>query len=447
MPGNSDQASPDRATYVASGPDLRSAVGPMPDDELLPVQLVFAGSSIERAEVTRRLDECGVGGARIDAGDPALASWLAACSSDLLIVPTGLAWLAPERGGVRRGSVLDLLMFSDPHRPSVRAQRRILDADPARVRLVVGAPARLSELRERFAAVTGGAPVEDEFGPFVARQGRLALEREERALAGRRYKVPRLVAEEIGQSARFRGTVETLARSLDKPGAEVMVEATNALDEMVASHGRLAIDVWDEFAGWMARAYELGVDERGLERVRELDRDHALVFLPSHRSYLDPMVLRHALARHGFAPNHTLGGVNVAFWPIGPIARRSGMVFIKRSFRDAPVHKAVLREYIAYLLRKRFNLEWYIEGGRSRTGKLRPPRYGLLTYVIDAFRGRSRARGLSRAGVDRLRPTPGSGHDGRRGSRDSQDPGEPWLARRVRALSGSSSGPRPRGLR
>jgi glycerol-3-phosphate O-acyltransferase len=303
-----------------------------------------------------------------------------------LIAPAGLAWLPPERGGVRRGSVVDLLMLADPRRPSVRAQRRILEGDPARSRLVVGAPARLSELRERFAAVTGGAPSDSEFGPFVARQGRLALEREERALAGKRYKVPRLVAEEIRQSAGFRATVEKLGRTLGKPEAEVMAQARTALDEMVASHGRLAIDVWDQFTGWMARAYELDVDERALGRVRELDHEHALVFLPSHRSYLDPMVLRHALARHGFPPNHTLGGINVALWPIGPIARRSGMIFIKRSFRDAPVHKAVLREYLAYLLRKRFNLEWYIEGGRSRTGKLRPPRYGLLAYVVDAFK-------------------------------------------------------------
>ena len=351
-----------------------------------PVHLVFVATSVERAEVARRLGEAGRHGETVDAGDPKLASWLEGRGGDPLIAPVGLVWLPPERGGVRRGSVVDLLAFANPRRPSVRRQRRILSADPARSQLVVGAPARLSDLRERFATDTGGGPSDAAFGSFVARQGRLALEREERSLTGRRYKVPRLVAEEIGQSARFRAAIEGLARSLEEPVADLMKLATEALDEMVASHGRLAVDVWDQFSGWMARAYELDVDEGGIAPVRELDREYALVFLPSHRSYLDPMVLRHALARHGFPPNHTLGGVNVGFWPIGPIARRSGMIFIKRSFRDAPVHKAVLREYIAYLLRKRFNLEWYIEGGRSRTGKLRPPRYGLLAYVVDAFK-------------------------------------------------------------
>jgi glycerol-3-phosphate O-acyltransferase len=197
------------------------------------------------------------------------------------------------------------------------------------------------------------------------------------------------VAEEITESARFHEAIEDLARKLGEPPEDVRVQATAALAEMVASHGRLAVDVWDQFTGWMARAYEVVIDERALERTRALGRHHALLFLPSHRSYLDPMILRRALASHRFPPNHTLGGLNVGFWPIGPIARRSGLIFIKRSFRDAPVHKRVLREYIAYLLRKRFNLEWYIEGGRSRTGKLRPPRLGLLSYVVDAFKASS----------------------------------------------------------
>ena len=375
MARNADQAAENMAGTATSGPDPHRTV-----------HLVFAATPVERAEVDRRLGETGRHGEILDAGDPNLPARLAAHAGDPLITPVGLAWLAPERGGVRRGSVVDLLTFVNPRRPSVRSQRRILDTDPARSQLVIGAPARLKELRERFVKVTGGRPTDAAFSAFVSRQGRLALEREELEFTGRRYKVPRLVADEISQSARFRTAVEQLARTLDEPAAKVMKLATAALDEMVASHGRLAVDVWDQFTGWMARAYELDVDEGGIEPVRALDRKHALVFLPSHRSYLDPMVLRHALARHGFPPNHTLGGINVAVWPIGPIARRSGMIFIKRSFRDAPVHKAVLREYIAYLLRKRFNLEWYIEGGRSRTGKLRPPRYGLLAYVVDAFK-------------------------------------------------------------
>ena len=110
------------------------------------------------------------------------------------------------------------------------------------------------------------------------------------------------------------------------------------------------------------------------------------MFLPSHRSYLDPLVLRSVVTRLGLPLNYTLGGINVGFWPIGPVARRSGWVFIRRSIRGDEAYKLALRSYLDYLLRNRVNLEWYIEGGRSRTGKLRAPHYGVLSYLIDAFR-------------------------------------------------------------
>ena len=109
------------------------------------------------------------------------------------------------------------------------------------------------------------------------------------------------------------------------------------------------------------------------------------MFLPNHRSYLDPMVLRSALAQHGFAPNNVLGGANLAIWPFSEIGQRNGIVFIRREFRDDHVYRATLKAYLSHLIAERKNLEWYIEGGRTRTGKLRPPRLGILSYVMDAY--------------------------------------------------------------
>ncbi|MDV3206226.1 MAG: 1-acyl-sn-glycerol-3-phosphate acyltransferase, partial [Rhodococcus ruber] len=80
-------------------------------------------------------------------------------------------------------------------------------------------------------------------------------------------------------------------------------------------------------------------------------------------------------------------GNNLDFFPVGPLMRRTGVFFIRRSFKDDEIYKRVLRAYIDFLIEKRFNLEWYFEGGRTRTGKLRSPRYGLLNYVANAIRG------------------------------------------------------------
>ena len=100
-------------------------------------------------------------------------------------------------------------------------------------------------------------------------------------------------------------------------------------------------------------------------RCRTSTGRYPVALLPSHRSYIDPVVLASVLQRADLPPTYKLGGINVAFWPMGPMGRRAGLIFIRRSFRDDPVYKLALREYVGWLAEHRQNLEWYIEGGRT----------------------------------------------------------------------------------
>jgi glycerol-3-phosphate O-acyltransferase len=184
-----------------------------------------------------------------------------------------------------------------------------------------------------------------------------------------------------GFDTRLLALAEQTGQAID----EVRVEAVASLNEMGADESRAAVTAWTRAGQWLSRAYRVDADTRSLESLRQLNESSSLVFLPNHRSYLDPFVLRSVLERSGFPPNHILGGVNLSFFPLGSIARRSNIVFIRRQFRDAPVYRAMLGEYLAHLVRTGANLEWYIEGGRTRTGKLRPPRMGILSYLLDAF--------------------------------------------------------------
>jgi len=367
---------------VLPSSELGSADGGRSAPDASTVVLLFAETAAEEDLLRAWMEDSGRSGwARVRAGRDELERHLAAePGEDPNVLPVRVAWLPRERRGDRRARLRDVVALRDPRRPKPSAQARIARADPGRSRVIVGEPARVSDLRRRFAGRDGEA-----FGTFVERQGVLALERAERAVIGDQYKVPRLVHQDLSASARFKAMVERLAREQEREVDDVAREADAALEEMVASQSRLAVDAWDRFGRWVARAYTLDVDSGPIEELRRLNRSRALVFLPSHRSYMDTLVLRPVLHRHGFPPNHVLGGANLDFWPIGPVSRRNGYVFIRRSMKDARVYKAVLREYLAYLLRKRFNLEWYIEGGRTRTGKLRPPRYGILSYLIDAF--------------------------------------------------------------
>lgn len=300
---------------------------------------------------------------------------------DPLLTPVRVVWLPrdPHEPGSMR--LREALSPRDPLHPGRGAQKRLLRTDPRRCRVVEGEPAPLSDLQRRLAEDGGGSLPE-----YIRRQAALALERAERALLGDQYKVSRFVVDEITDSRRYREGTRRLAAEQSTSLSEVDAHARSALDELVATQSRRAIALWDRLGRYFSRAYRLDVDTNRFDELRELNRKHTLVFLPSHRSYLDPLVLRPALLANDLPLNHVMGGLNISFWPIGPISKRSGTVFIRRKFGDDEVYKWTLREYMRYLITKRFNLEWYIEGGRSRTGKLRPPRFGLLTYLAQAYR-------------------------------------------------------------
>ena len=303
-------------------------------------------------------------------------------SDDAVIAPVKVAWLPPDRGGRRRFLLRDLVSLGDPSRPGGRVQERILRSAPDRCTIVVGEPARYLDLLRRWSGHTGRSGDDQELGAFVGRQARLAVDRSERTLSGSGYKTAEDVADDLVASQRFRDAAAALAASLGRDVDDVMADARRCFGEMATVQNRFARDVWAQLARFMwGRAYELDVDESELEKIRELGRRQALVFLPSHKSNLDSFVMTSTLYEHGYPPNHVMGGNNMAFWPMGALGRRVGVVFIRRSFGGDEVYKLALRRYLAYLASKRLNLEWYIEGGRSRTGKLLPPRMGLLNYL------------------------------------------------------------------
>jgi glycerol-3-phosphate O-acyltransferase len=344
------------------------------------ILLADTGSDVERALVKQWLSDAELRPSAVFPLDSeSLARSLAETSPDTMVTAAKVAWLPRQRDGEGLPGWPGVLPLVNSRRPPSLVQARIARRDPGRAQVVLAEPATVAVLRERWGG-TGS------FAHFVSRQATLALERAERPLRGYRYKVPRHVVEAIEDSPQFQREVTALAARLEMAESKVLERAGTALEGLVASMSPLAVDVLSgALRPLHARAWEVQADVAGLERLRELNRQHALVFLPSHRSYADSLLLADVLADNDFPRNHVLGGDNLSFWPIGPLAKRAGVVFIRRSFGGDEIYKFALREYLGYLLNKRFNLEWYMEGGRSRTGKLRPPRFGLLTYLAEAI--------------------------------------------------------------
>lgn len=197
------------------------------------------------------------------------------------------------------------------------------------------------------------------------------------------------VAREVLNSEHFQAALKQLADKLGQPLEAVSAEAEKGLGEIASVKSPTFSHLFDHVLGPMhTRAWTFDVDTPGLQRLKSLsEKGSALVFLPTHRSYADAFILSQVLRENGFPRNHILGGDNVGFFPLGTIIRRSGGVLIRRSFKGDEIYKLVVREYLRYLVAAGGNLEWYMEGGRSRTGKLRPPKYGLLRYLVDAIEG------------------------------------------------------------
>ena len=300
-----------------------------------------------------------------------------------LILPVRVVWMARVRDGRRSLSWRDFLSLRDPRDPDIVSQHIILRLHPDRVRILVGAGPTVGELRSAWTE----SVETNTFADFVSRRGRLALERAERDVRGARYKIPKLVRQEILRRGDFRDGLAQLAPVVNRPVEQMFSKSSRYLKEIAASHSPFVIDL---VASGIRLVYRQGYgsiryDEAQFKELYTLGTQYPLVFLPSHKSNLDHLVLQYLLWENDLPPNHTAGGINMNFFPIGPIIRRSGVFFIRRSFKDNPTYKFVLRSYIDYLIEKRFPLEWYIEGGRSRTGKLMAPRFGMFVYVADSL--------------------------------------------------------------
>ncbi|MGZ4512916.1 MAG: lysophospholipid acyltransferase [Mycobacterium sp.] len=175
-----------------------------------------------------------------------------------------------------------------------------------------------------------------------------------------------------------------LANELARDPAGVRAEAAGYLREMAPSLDERAVRAWRSFSRWLMRAYDVLVDEDQIAQLRKLDRKATLAFAFSHRSYLDGLLLPEVIQANRLSPALTFGGANLNFFPMGAWAKRTGTIFIRRQTKDIPVYRFALRAYAAQLVQNHANLTWSIEGGRTRTGKLRPPVYGILRYISDA---------------------------------------------------------------
>lgn len=304
-----------------------------------------------------------------------------------LVVPLRVSWLQSKKAFESGPRFRDWLS-GNAQKPNQWRARRIVRAHPKRVALLTGAPATTIEMNERFEAKyhKNGFDSLDDLAVFVARQAAVVLDMSERQLTGGRYKVPRYVAESLRRNRDFKQKLREIGEERGVSQSQIHDEVNEYFKEMVSVPTPFWLDVFAKFASFcLSLGYDnkLNYREEDLERIRELVRKYPSALLWTHKTYLDGFVVPKIMFENDFPMPHMFGGANLNFPGLGFLMRHSGGIFIKRSFQDNEVYKATLRQYIGYLMEKRFPLTWSFEGTRQRIGKLMPPKYGLLKYVLE----------------------------------------------------------------
>jgi len=214
------------------------------------------------------------------------------------------------------------------------------------------------------------------------------FEREQRVIVGPGIKSARTLRDEILADPRTKEAMLEIADANQIDRTTLVKNARKLLLEIAADFNLLAVKclsailtpVWN-------RIYDgIELDQEGLDRVRKTALESRIVIVPSHKSHIDYLIISFLFYRNGLIPPHIAAGINLAFWPLGPIFRRSGAFFLRRSFAGDPLYPILFNAYLVKLLEEGFSIEFFIEGTRSRTGKLNTPRYGMLNMIVDAFR-------------------------------------------------------------
>src|SRR5262245_35269042 len=225
----------------------------------------------------------------------------------------------------------------------------------------------------------------------IARLLRVHLKNQRAALLGPDLSHRRTLVQQIVASRAVRDAIAAETARTDRSADAVRKLAEKHANAIASDMSYVTIRFLDRVLTWFwNRIYE-GVDVFGMEPIKRAAATHTLVYVPSHRSHIDYLLLSYLLYYHGLMIPLIAAGDNLDMPVIGSILRRGGAIFMRRSFRSDRLYAAVFGEYLYQVFRRGSPVEYFIEGGRSRTGRLLPPRTGLLSMTIDVHR-----RGVSR---------------------------------------------------
>lgn len=287
------------------------------------------------------------------------------------IVPVGIYW---GRAPNREGSLFRLLL-SENWAVTSRL-KRLVNLFLSRKDIVVhlGPPLPLADV-----AIGAGDGLRTL--RRVARLLRVRLRNQRVATMGPDLSHQRTLAEQILRSRSVMAVIEQQPDARNR--ARLEKQARRYAREIASNLSYPTIRILDHVLRWFWNRMYQGVRFHGVQQLTEIADTHTLIYVPSHRSHLDYLLLSYLLYQHGLMIPHIAAGNNLDQPLLGSVLRRGGAFFMRRSFRDNPLYTAVFSEYLYQVYRRGHSVEFFPEGGRTRTGRLLPARVGLLKMTLE----------------------------------------------------------------
>ena len=231
-------------------------------------------------------------------------------------------------------------------------------------------------------AVVASADGNRELVRSLQQQLNIYLDKQRASMLGPDLSDRRNLVDKLVYSPAIKHAIEAEAAETGTSEREARILAKSYANEMVNDYSHSIVRGFYKFLTWLWTQLYDGVEVHHFERVRELAADYELVYVPCHRSHVDYLLLSYVIYKRGLSIPYVAAGDNLDVPILGPLLRGAVAFYIRRSFRGNALYTAVLREYMHTLITRNTPIEYFIEGGRSRSGRLLPPKMGMLAMTV-----------------------------------------------------------------
>ena len=276
------------------------------------------------------------------------------------------------------------IFFGSPQKPGKLRRLATLFRKPGNIFIEVSDPINL----KRFLESAENRERSTEYLALKLRRDLLSqINAHRKSITGPAIKTPEEIKQDILTGEELRQFMGSYAKRREMTIFQTHREAKGYVNEISANYSPSFINLVHRVLGRFLKTLFESVtfSPEALSVIKRTSRKGPIIFMPAHKSHMDSLLLSFTLYDNHMPCPHVFAGKNLAFWPMAPLFRRVGAFFVRRSFKGAVFYAKVFSAYIFQVLKEGFNIAVYIEGTRSRSGKLLQPQLGMLSILLHAY--------------------------------------------------------------